>query len=75
MNSHTYGFNSGCQRKSTYVKLFGDAQNYEKLFSSAGNVVDQIVNLINRAGTRNIIMDWKYMPEGSLREKGREVLE
>ena len=71
MNSHTYGFNSGCRRKSTYVKLFGDAQNYEKLFNAPGNVVDQIVNLLNRAGTRNLILDWKYLPEGTLREKGR----
>lgn len=29
------GFPSNCQRISTYVKLFGDAQNFEKLINTS----------------------------------------
>lgn len=28
-NSHIYGFNANCQRKDTYIKLFGEAQDYD----------------------------------------------
>jgi len=28
LNSNMYGFNANCQRKDTYVKIFGTAQNY-----------------------------------------------
>lgn len=28
MNPHVYGINANCQRKDTYVKLFGEAQDY-----------------------------------------------
>lgn len=27
-NSNIYGFNSNCQRKDTYMKIFGEAQDY-----------------------------------------------
>ena len=37
MNPHIYGFSANCQRPRTYLKIFGDAQDYSKVDS---NVAD-----------------------------------
>lgn len=75
MNPHIYGFGSNCQRKATYLKLFGDAQDYSKLLDINESIMNQISQTLNRANTKSIIIDWKYLPEGSLREKARKTLE
>ena len=31
-NPNIYGFKAGCPRPATYVKVFGDAQDYALLF-------------------------------------------
>lgn len=74
-NGHIYGINSQCQRKDTYVKLFGEAQDFPLLVSKGSAIIDEVAGAINRAGTRKIIIDWKYLPEASKRIEARNALE
>lgn len=75
MNPHIYGFSSNCQRKETFLKLFGDAQDYSKIIEINDSILNQISQNLIRASTKTIIVDWKYLPEGTLREKARKTLE
>lgn len=78
LNPHTYsGLNANCHRSETYIKLFGDDQEYEQLMGNPADVVKNIYNKIGRLSARQkVIVDWKYLPEsGELRTKGRNVLE
>lgn len=72
-NSHVYNFNSNCQRKHTFVKLFGWAQDYEQLSTNTAQVAEVIANSLNRVGSREIIIDWKYPANGG--DKGFKLLE
>ena len=74
-SGHIYGFNGNCQRKDTYVKLFGEAQDFEKLTQQTSNVIEQIANTLGRLPTRKVIIDWKYLPEEGKREEARKLLE
>ena len=62
INSHVYGFSSNCQRPATYVKLFGDAQDYDILLKDTAAVVNHMTQTLRRVPTKNVIIDWKYMP-------------
>lgn len=75
MNSQIYGFSSGCQRKLTYIKLFGDAQDYSKLMDINESIISQIIQSLTRGGARAVIINWKHFPEGALLEKSRKALE
>jgi len=65
MNSHIYGFQANCQRPKTYIKIFGDDQDYSKLDDP--NVGDQIGQILSRVSSKNLIIDWKYLPASNLR--------
>jgi len=73
MNPHIYGFSANCQRERTFVKIFGDAQDYTLLTDV--NIVDQIGSVLSRIFVRNVIVEWKYLPEPSQRESGMKSLE
>jgi hypothetical protein len=75
MNSHIYGFNGVCQRKDTYIKIFGEAQDFSQLTTQTNVIVDQINGAINRIPTKKLIIDWKYLPEESKREDARRALQ
>lgn len=75
LNGNMFGFNSRCQRPDTYVKIFGNAQNYELLVEGSNSVLDQIVNAISRSSVRKVIVEWKYLPEEGKRDKAREFLQ
>ena len=62
LSPHEFGFSSECGRPATYIKLFGDAQNYSKLLKFDGQVLRSISQTVDRTRAQTII-DWKYMPE------------
>jgi len=72
MSGHSIGVSvSGCQRPATYMKLFGDAQDYSKIQPA---MYSAMTNALNRArGT--VIIDWKYMSDGPEREKAFGTLQ
>ena len=41
MNSHVYGFSANCNRPATYIKMFGDAQDYAQLMKADSNRIEQ----------------------------------
>ena len=61
INTHQLGL-SGCSRPATYVKLFGDAQDYSKILNIDGQIIRNIGQTLDRIRGETII-DWKYMPE------------
>jgi hypothetical protein len=63
LNANMYGFNGQCQRKDTYIKLFGSAQNYDLLMDPNPSIVDMIANAVSRSNTKKVIIDWKHLPE------------
>ena len=60
-NSQMYGI-GGCQRPRTFMKIFGDAQDYAEIMN-VGNVVDRVVGQIARVSVKEIVVDWEYFPE------------
>jgi hypothetical protein len=75
MNSHVYGFNANCQRKDTYLKLFGAAQDYAQLIGLGGQIVSTVEAAVGRTGIKKLVIDWKYLPEeAGKREEGQKVL-
>lgn len=67
MNSHVYGFSANCNRPATYIKMFGDAQDYAQLVKADSNRLNSLAQIGNR-NRATIIVDWKYLPEGQQRE-------
>ena len=61
INGHQVGVSSSCNRPATYIKLFGDAQDYSKIGPSMYNQLDSVIN----RGT--VIIDWKHMLDGPAR--------
>lgn len=52
MNGHTVGISTNCNHPATYMKLFGDAQDYSKIEPS---MYSQIDSTISRARATPII--------------------
>jgi len=62
MNGHIYGFNANCQRKDTYLKLFGEAQDYQQLVTLGAQTGATVEAGIGRTGVKKVIIEWKYLP-------------
>jgi hypothetical protein len=73
INANVYNLSLNCPRKSSYMKLFGDAQDYSKLMQTYTQNLNGISTTASRARV-DIIIDWKYLPEGEEREKAFRVL-
>lgn len=72
INGHSVGVpGANCNRPATYIKLFGDAQDYSKIEPS---MYASLTSTITRTrGTA--IIDWKYMSDGPAREKAFVTLQ
>ena len=61
INIHQLGL-PGCSRPATYVKLFGDAQDYSKILNLDTQIIRNISQSLDRVRGETII-DWKFMPD------------
>lgn len=75
MNPHVYGINANCQRKDTYIKLFGEAQDYAELIKLGEQMHTLIENAVGRLGSRKAVLEWKYLPkEADKQEQAKKAL-
>ena len=55
LNPHEFGFSAECGRPATYIKLFGDAQNYTKLLKLDGQILRSMSQVLDRTRAQTII--------------------
>ena len=74
LNSQQFNIPKSCQRPASYIKIFGEAQDYKQII----NVNEQLINTISQNLNRvkmPLVVDWKYMPEAEEeREKAFQAL-
>ena len=61
INSHQFGLSRACQRPASYIKLFGEAQDYKKITNANSKITDSISQSLVQV-KMPLIVDWKYMP-------------